>query len=144
MKTRLLVALMLTVAFSARSQNSLPIFIDVTKEAGIDFNHCLGAKKITNIVEATGSGCGWIDYDRDGKLDLYLVNGAYLEGVSDARSPFKGKHMTSHLYRNNGDGTFTDVTEKAGVGNDDRYGMGCLVGDYDNDGYPDIYVTNYG
>jgi len=144
MKIRLLVALLLAVAFSARSQSSLPVFNDVTKDARIEFNHCLGAKKISNIVEATGSGCGWIDYDRDSKLDLYLVNGAFLEGVSDARSPFKGRHMMSRLYRNNGDGTFADVTEKAGVGNDNRYGMGVLVGDYDNDGYPDLYVTNYG
>ncbi len=144
MKTRLFVVMLLAIAFSARSQNTLPIFTDVTKEARIEFNHCLGAKKISNIVEATGSGCGWIDYDRDGRLDLYLVNGAYLEGVSDPRSPFKGQHMSSRLYHNNGDGTFTDVTEKAGVGNDNRYGMGVLVGDYDNDGFPDLYVTNYG
>ncbi len=144
MKTRLLAILLLTVALSARGQNTLPVFNDVTKEGGIVFNHCLGAKKISNIVEATGSGCGWIDYDRDGKIDLYMVNGAYLEGVSDPRSPFKGQHMSSRLYHNNGDGTFTDVTEKAGVGNDNRYGMGVLVGDYDNDGYPDLYVTNYG
>ncbi len=108
------------------------------------FNHCLGAKKISNIVEATGSGCGWLDYDGDGKIDLYLVNGCYLEGVNDPRSPFKGMRMMSHLYRNNGDGTFADVTEKAGVGNENRYGMGCLVGDYDNDGHPDLFVSNYG
>jgi hypothetical protein len=143
MKFRL-IALLLTVALSARGQTPLPVLRDVSKEAGISFDHCLGAKRISNIVEATGSGCGWIDYDRDGWLDLYVVNGAYLEGVSDPRSPFKGRHMKSHLYHNNRDGTFTDVTEKAGVGNDDRYGMGVLVGDYDNDGFPDLYVTNYG
>ncbi len=144
MKISLFALLLITTALVAKSQSSLPVFHDITKEAGISFNHCLGAKKISNIVEATGSGCGWIDYDRDGLLDLYLVNGCYLEGVSDSRSPFKNQRMMSHLYHNNGDGTFTDVTEKAGVGNINGYGMGVLVGDYDNDGYPDLYVTNYG
>ncbi len=138
-----LVVLVCVVALAARGETTLPIFNDATRQAGISFNHCMGARKISNIVEATGSGCGWLDYDQDGKLDLYVVNGCYLEGVNDPNSPFKGKRMTSHLYRNNGDGTFTDVTEKAGVGNENHYGMGVLVGDYDNDGRPDLYVTSY-
>ncbi len=125
------------------AQTAGPLFNDVTARAGIDFKHCLGARKIGNIVEATGSGCAWIDFDRDGKLDLYLVNGRYLEGVSDPRSPFKGASPQSRLYRNNGDGSFTDVTAKSGAGNEDRYGMGVLAGDYDNDGFTDLYVTNY-
>ncbi len=134
---------LLIAAFAAKGETTLPQFSDVTGQTGIAFNHCLGARKISNIVEATGSGCGWLDYDLDGKLDLYVVNGCYLEGVSDPNSPFKGKRMSSHLYRNNADGSFTDVTQKAGVGNENHYGMGVLVGDYDNDGRPDIYVTNY-
>ena len=137
------VGFLFLAAVFARGGTVLPLFNDATKQAGISFNHCLGAKKISNIVEATGSGCGWLDYDLDGHLDLYLVNGCYLEGVSDPNSPFKGKRMMSHLYRSNGDGTFSDVTERAGVGNENHYGMGVLVGDYDNDGRPDIYVTNY-
>jgi enediyne biosynthesis protein E4 len=142
MKARILF-LILAGTIVLQGQTAVPVFRDVTRDAGIDFKHCLGARKISNIVEATGSGCAWIDFDRDGKLDLYLVNGGYLEGVSDPRSPFKGTQQTSRLYRNNGDGTFTDVTEKACAGNENRYGMGALAGDYDNDGFPDLYVTAY-
>jgi enediyne biosynthesis protein E4 len=144
MKTRLLTILLAVAGLAAADDSPTPMFSDVSREAGIAFNHCLGAKKIANIVEATGSGCGWLDYDGDGKLDLYLVNAAYLEGVSDPRSPFKGQRQTSCLYRNNGNGTFSDVTEKAGVGNENRYGMGVLAGDFDNDGRVDLYVTNFG
>ncbi|MBI4531839.1 MAG: VCBS repeat-containing protein, partial [Candidatus Latescibacteria bacterium] len=82
-----------------------------------------------------GSGAAFFDYDDDGDLDLYIVNGAPLS--------LSGTRPTNVLYRNNGDGTFTDATDKAGVGNSD-YGMGCAVADYDNDGDVDLYVTNYG
>ncbi len=143
MKSKL-IGMLLAIGLASGSENGLPILTDVTRQSGISFTHCLGARKIANIIEATGSGCGWLDYDGDGKIDLYLVNAAYLEGISDPRSPFKGQRQVSRLYRNNGDGTFADVTEKAGVGNDNRYGMGILAGDYDNDGHSDIYVTNYG
>ncbi len=142
MKYKIL-GLLLILAAALRAQTPGPQFRDVSKEAGIAFRHCMGAKRIANIVEATGSGAAWIDYDKDGNLDLYLVNGCYLEGVNDPRSPFKGVRTTSHLLRNNGNGTFTDVTEKAGVANENGYGMGAVVGDYDNDGFPDLYVTNY-
>ena len=146
MKSRILTLLFLgLIILAAAGDSPPPVFLDVTKQAGIEFDHCLGAKKISNIVEATGSGATWIDYDQDGWLDLYLVNGCYLEGVNDSRSPFKGKKITDHLYRNNGNGTFSDVTAKSGLGGDeDGYGMAAQVGDYDNDGYPDLYVTNYG
>ena len=84
-----------------------------------------------------GSGCGWIDYNQDGLLDLYLVNGA-------ATKLYTPPHpLRSALYRNNGDGTFTDLTEKAGVGAEGLFGMGVAVGDYDNDGFPDLYVIGY-
>jgi hypothetical protein len=85
-----------------------------------------------------GSGCGWIDYDQNGLLDLYLVNGAATRVYSPSRP------LRSTLYRNNGDGTFTDVTGKAGVGAEDLFGMGVAVGDYDNDGFPDLVVLGYG
>ena len=119
-----------------------PVFVDVTKQAGISFTHCLGDDEINTIVEATGSGCAFLDYDGDGFMDIYAVNGCYLEGVNDPESRFKGQRLTDHLFRNRGNGTFEDVTEKAGVG-DPRYGMGITVGDYDNDGRPDLFVTNY-
>jgi enediyne biosynthesis protein E4 len=145
----LLIGLAVSIAVVESSisneDTSLPKFINATPETGIIFNHCLGSKKINNIVEATGSGVGWLDYDQDGWMDLYLVNGCYLEGVNDPNSPFKGKKMTDRLYRNKHDGTFEDMTEKAGLGGDeDGYGMAVQAGDYDNDGYPDLYVTNYG
>ena len=121
----------------------LPVFTDVTAESGISFHHSFGDEKMSSILETTGSGCAFFDYDNDGNLDLYVVNGCYLEGINDTESVFKNARLTNHLYRNNGDGTFTDVTEKAKVG-DTGYGMGCVVGDYDNDGDADIYVTNFG
>lgn len=89
------------------------------------------------LIETMGSGCGWIDYDADGLLDLYLVNGS----ATGAYRP--AKPLGSALYRNNGDGTFTDVTRKAGVGADGLFGMGLAVGDYDNDGYSDLIVLGY-
>ena len=85
-----------------------------------------------------GSGCGWIDFNQDGLLDLYLVNGAATRAYAP-KSPLR-----SALYRNNGDGTFTDVTERAGVGAEGLFGMGIAVGDYDNDGFPDLFVCGYG
>jgi enediyne biosynthesis protein E4 len=119
-----------------------PVFRDVTEESKIRFEHCLGDDEINTIVEATGSGCAFLDYDGDGWIDIYAVNGRYLEGVNDPESTFKGAKLGNHLYRNKGDGTFEDVTAKAGVA-DGGYGMGVSVGDYDNDGRPDFYVTNY-
>ena len=85
-----------------------------------------------------GTGVGWIDYDQDGLLDLYFVQSA----ATDIYKP--SKPLRSALYHNNGDGTFTDVTEKAGVGGEGHYGQGVAVGDFDNDGWPDLYVTGYG
>jgi hypothetical protein len=138
-----LLSLLLFALGAAQDKPTLPVFTDVTKQAGISFKHCLGDDEISNIVEATGSGCAFLDFDGDGLMDLYLVNGRYLEGISDPDSRYKNVRTTSRLYRNKGDGTFEDVTEKAGVGAF-GYGMGVAVGDYDNDGHPDIYVTNFG
>ena len=114
-----------------------PIFTDVTVEAGIDFKHTSGRSGRFYFVEQLGSGAAFFDYDNDGNLDIYFVNGADLPGFQSKKPP------TNRLYRNNGDGTFTDVTEFAGVG-DQSYGVGCCVGDYDNDGHLDLYVTNFG
>jgi enediyne biosynthesis protein E4 len=119
-----------------------PAFTDVTKEANIDFVHCMGDEEISSILEATGSGCAFLDYDGDGFIDLFVVSGGYLEGISEPDSPCKNKNATDRLFRNRGDGTFEDVTEKAGVGGT-GYGMGVAVGDYNNNGHPDIFVTNY-
>ena len=114
-----------------------PIFIDITESAGITFVHTDGRSGSRLFNEFLGSGGGFFDYDGDGDLDIYLVNGAVQTG--------DGQDQTSHnvLYQNNGDNTFTDVTDKAGVGSR-AYGTGAAVGDYDNDGDIDLYVTNFG
>ncbi len=124
-----------------KAAHPLPQYEDVTAKSGIDFIHSFGEQKLSSILEATGSGCAWLDYNNDGLLDLYVLSGRYLPGVTD-NSKHTGENATNHLYRNNGDGTFTDVTAKSGVPGT-GYAIGVTVGDYDNDGYPDIYVTNY-
>jgi hypothetical protein len=116
-------------------------FADVTLQAGIDFVHSIGDDTLTNLVESSAGGVAFLDYDQDGHLDLYLANGAHLEGFSNGPRP-RGR-LTNRLYRNHGDGSFGDVTDRARAG-DEGYGMGAVAGDFDNDGYPDLYVTNYG
>jgi hypothetical protein len=115
------------------------VFIDVAQSAGLaTWRNVTGTPEKRAIIEAKGSGVCLFDYDNDGWLDIYLVNGSTFEAIA-------GKASSPHaaLFRNNHDGTFTNVTAKAGVAND-RWGLGCAVGDYDNDGYPDLYVTNIG
>ncbi len=119
-----------------RSQNSGPRFTDITEKAGITFKHISTPEK-RYIVESMSGGVALLDYDNDGYLDIYFVNSLT---VDLAKSNGKTK---STLYRNNGNGTFSDVTDKAGVGNI-GWGMGAAVGDYNNDGYDDIYVTCVG
>jgi len=114
-------------------------YVDVTRAAGLAaFRHVSGSAAKDYILEATGSGVAFLDYDNDGWLDAYLVNGstfAALRGQEEAPS--------AALFHNNRDGTFTDVTAAAGVANR-RWGQGVCVGDFDNDGWPDLYVTNFG
>jgi hypothetical protein len=115
------------------------VFVDITHEAGLDkFRHRAGEPSKTTILETPGSGVALLDYDNDGWLDIYLLNGSTIAAL-------KGKEPAPRamLLHNNHDGTFTDVTEKAGVANE-RWGFGVAVGDYDNDGWPDIYVSNFG
>ena len=119
----------------------LPAFEDATERSGIQFTHSFGEKRLSSIMEATGSGCVWFDYNNDGWLDLYVLSGRYMEGVTKFSKP-DGKDATNHLYRNNHDGTFRDVTVEAGVPGKD-FGMGATAGDYDNDGDSDLFITNY-
>jgi hypothetical protein len=120
-----------------------PTFTDVTESSGIRFEHSFGHHDLTNIVEGTGAGAMFFDYDGDGHLDLYFVNGAWTASVNDNRGrDLRGK-LANALYRNDGDGTFTDVTAKAGVG-DRGYGFGCSAADFDSDGDLDLYVLNHG
>ncbi|MBI1389942.1 MAG: hypothetical protein GC154_15995 [bacterium] len=136
-------AIFMGVAAVAGYGDELPHFTDVTSEAGLVFRHSIGDDALDNIIESTGAGCAFFDYDNDGWPDVYLVNGCYLKGVSNIRGRLNEGKLHNALYRNNGDGTFTDVTEAAGVG-DAGFGMGCVTGDYDNDGDDDLFVTNYG
>jgi enediyne biosynthesis protein E4 len=125
----------------ASAASKWPTYEDVTDKANLNFRHSFGEQKLSSILEATGSGCVWFDYNNDGLLDLYVLSGRYLDGVTN-HSKADGLDATNHLYRNNGDGTFTDVTAQAGVAGK-GFAMGVTVGDYDNDGYEDIYVTNW-
>jgi hypothetical protein len=120
-------------------------FTDITEAAGIKFKHSLGDFDMSNIVEATGPGCCIFDYDNDGFMDIYFVNGRWHPDISDNRGRSLRGKLRNALYRNNGDGTFTDVTAKAGVaGYEDSYGMAASAADYDNDGDLDLFVCNYG
>ena len=115
------------------------VFEDIAARAGLTtWHHTMGSPEKRFILETTGSGVALLDYDNDGWLDIYLVNGSTEPALA-------GKAPSPHaaLFHNNHDGTFTDVTAKAGVAND-RWGFGAAVADYDNDGWPDIYVTNFG
>src|SRR5580658_7690359 len=115
------------------------IFQDVSEKAGLTrWRHVMGTPEKSYIIETLGSGVALLDYDNDGWLDIYLVNGSTYDAMSGKMTP---PHAA--LFHNNHDGTFTDVTAKAGVAND-RWGVGAVVGDFDNDGWPDIYVTNFG
>jgi hypothetical protein len=119
--------------------NGTLVFQDVTKAAGLSgWRHVMGTPQKKYILETDGSGVGLIDFDNDGWLDIYLVNGSTYDAMSGKRAP---PHAA--LFHNNHDGTFTDVAAKAGVTND-RWGFGVAIGDFDNDGWADIFVCNFG
>ena len=113
-------------------------FTDVAAAAGLNFTYASGdPQKKKYVIEANGSGVAFIDYDNDGLLDVFLVNGSRLEGFPPGQAP------TNRLYRNAGRGKFVDVTKKAGV-DQSGWGNGVCAGDFDNDGNLDLYVTYYG
>src|SRR5438552_505496 len=115
-----------------------PLFEGIPPAAsGITWIHDNAMSEARYLPEALGPGCAFLDYDNDGWMDIYLVN----SGACDFYKP--ARPLRNALYRNNRDGTFTDVTEKAGVPGG-GYGMGVAVGDYNRDGFPDLYVTQYG
>ena len=118
---------------------AIPVhYTDVRGTAKITFEQDSTQTEEKYYLETMGTGVAWIDYDQDGLMDLYFVQSA----ATDVYTP--PHPLRSALYHNNGDGTFSDVTEKAGVGGEGHYGQGVAVGDFDNDGYPDLYVTGYG
>ena len=120
-------------------------FEDATETSGIHFTHSMGSAALGSLLEGTGGGCVWFDYNNDGLPDLYVVSGKPLEDSMHPH-PMKVKPNPpphNHLYRNNGDGTFTDVTEQAGVA-PDMYSIAVAAADFDNDGFVDLLVTGYG
>src|SRR5271165_2459272 len=115
-----------------------PTFEEIAAaQSGIHWKHVAGMSPEKHLPETSGAGCAFLDYDNDGWMDIYLVN----SGKADFYTP--PRPLRNALYRNNRDGTFTDVTEKAGVGGG-GYGMGIAVGDYNGDGFPDLYITQFG
>src|SRR3989441_12892400 len=124
----------------SESANAKPIvhFTDIAQKAGLTTPVIFGGEnKKKYIIETTGTGVAIFDYDNDGWPDIFVINGTKLEQLPSGKPP------TSHLYHNNHDGTFTDVTAKAGLIHT-GWGQGVCVGDYDNDGFEDLYVTYYG
>src|SRR5499427_10172830 len=132
----LFVTLLFTV--NAAAQETAPVvFNEVTKEAGITWVHNNAMSPEHYLPETVGAGCVFFDYDNDGWMDIYLVN----SGPSDFFTP--KTPLKNALYHNNHDGTFTEVTDRAGVAAG-TFGMGAAAGDYDGDGWQDLYVTSYG
>lgn len=130
----------------ATSSAPAPIrFDDATEGSGIDFTHSFGSRQLGSLLEGTGAGCVWFDYNNDGLPDLYVANGRPLE---DSMHPYPLAEKPNplphnHLYRNDGNGHFTDVTQKSGL-NPDLYSIAVAAADFDNDGFVDLLVTAYG
>lgn len=124
---------------NAKLASPEPYFVDVAAQAGLKTVLYCGGSDKDHILESVGTGCAFIDYDSDGWLDIYLVN-AWALDEQPSQVRIKGRNA---LYRNRGDGTFEDVTERAHVA-DESWGCGVCAGDYDNDGRVDLYVTNFG
>ena len=120
-------------------------FEDASDKAGVHFTHSFGSRQLGSLLEGTGAGCVWFDYNNDGLPDLYVVNGRPLD---DAIHPYPLKDKPAppphnHLYRNDGNGHFTDVTDKSGL-NPEMYSVAVTAADFDNDGFEDLLVTAYG
>jgi hypothetical protein len=133
-----LLLVLVVPAFAAETGKAIAYFTDNAEKAGLTTTTVFGGKNTKKyIIETTGTGVAIFDYDNDGWPDIFLVNGTTLEGAPAGSAP------TNHLYRNNHDGTFTDVTAKAGL-TATGWGQGVCAGDYDNDGWEDLYVSYYG
>jgi enediyne biosynthesis protein E4 len=136
----------LFVALAAEQPASGPIrFEEVSSQAGIQFTHSFGAEKLGSLLESTGAGAVWFDFNNDGLMDLYVVSG---KPLAKGMHPYPLRHLPqmpphNHLFRNDGNGKFTDVTEKSGVGGD-LFSMAAIAADFDNDGNVDLLVTGYG
>jgi enediyne biosynthesis protein E4 len=132
----------LVPSISALSQKKKVTFTDVASRSGIDFKYTIGDNSYVNIIESSGSGITVFDYNNDKLMDLYLLNGTWLDGISDPDGVVY-KNSTDKLYKNNGNGTFTEVSKIAGL-DDTHWSMAAGAIDYDNDGDQDLYLLNYG
>jgi len=136
------IVFIIAVSFTLTDQNSVIKYKDITKPAGFDFKYTFGDYHYENILESSGSGVTVFDYNNDGLMDIYMMNGTYIEGIS-SDDGIVFRDTRNKLYRNNGDGTFTDVAPEAGV-DDPTWSMAAGAIDYDNDGDEDLYLLNYG
>src|SRR5262245_9325395 len=127
--------LLVLLAFQARTV--VVTFVDVTTKAGLSFRHENSPTAQKYLVETMGSGVALIDSHGAVMLDILLINGGWVPGTS------KNRNFNHVLYRNRGDGTFEDVTARSGIEANSAYGMGAAVGDYDNDGHDDLFITNF-
>ncbi len=136
----LLVAWQAAAPFATAKGPAAVQFTDVTRESGLHFKHTFAGKRLENILMSTGSGCALFDYDNDGWLDAFMVNGTALDRQGHVRSDNASHHA---LFHNRGDGTFEKVTRAAGLA-EPSYGQGCACADFDGDTFVDLYITNYG
>jgi len=139
---KILICVIIFVSFLS-AQNNNQVFVDITKQTGITFVHNFGDDDMSNLIESNTGGCAFFDYDGDNDLDIYLVNGAYKEGISHKRGRKNKEKLINTLYQNNGDQTFSDVTAQSGLGHKGM-GMAVVTADYDNDGDQDVFVSNWG
>lgn len=141
--TLLLISLLFFTSIATlNAVETTPHFTEQTQRAGIHFKHTNGASKEKYLPETMGSGGLFFDYNNDGYLDIYLVNGGTIS--TTRQDTYRNPKQANVLYRNRGDGTFVDATVAAGLQQNSGYGMGCLSADYDNDGDADLYLTNFG
>jgi hypothetical protein len=144
MKSTIAVLGALALAAAARAQGPIR-FEDVTAQSGIRFQHSFGAEKLGSLLESTGAGCVWLDFNNDGRPDLFVSSGRPLGKEMHPyplrKAPEAPPH--NHLYRNDGNGKFTDVTETAGVAGE-GFSFSAMAGDFDNDGFTDLLVNSYG
>ena len=134
--------LLMCTSFKMSAQRTNVTFTDVASRAGIDFWYNFGDKSYVNILESSGSGVTVFDYNNDGLMDVYMMNGTYLQGISDPDGVIY-KDTPDRLYRNNGNGTFSETAGQAGLA-DTHWSMAAGAIDYDNDGDQDLYLLNYG
>ncbi len=129
-------------AHLSHGQKKTVVFTDVTTKAGIDFRYNFGDYSYRNLLESSGGGITVFDYNNDRLMDLFLMNGTWLPGISDEKGKVF-KNSSNKLYKNNGNGTFTDVTEQAGLSGA-YWSMAAGAVDLDKDGFQDLYLLNYG